>query len=368
MDFPTSAELFEIAVRKVIATNPKIAEDLARQSGTTVNSLLQAGGLMGSTLVGKIAEVAANSKLSTASGAALRELVWDWFSIVPIGANPAVVPIKLKPSGAKTGQVAAGTILTTAKGVQFTTIDGITWSNEATEKTVDCQAVLAGPSGNLITGSINAFKTAPTWDTAMTVTQPVWATGGSVAETDDELKKRASGFWAVARCGTIGAIEYGAKSVPGIKNALAIESPVMVGSYIIPSVKWVTLYVSDINGQANTVLLAAVTAELLNWRPCGVIPTVSAGTVVFQPINMTVSCESNADTIAVKAKAISVILAYMDNLIYEQKMDLGAIEAAVMKISGVSKTVPPVITIPTLDQIAGSGEIFRTSEDLIMIS
>lgn len=368
MDFPTSAELFEIALRKVIATNPKIAETVARQSGTTVNSLLQAGGLMGSTLVGKIAEAAANSKISTASGAALRELVWDWFSILPIAANPAVVPITLTPSGAKTGQVAVGTILTTSGGIQFQTLDSVSWANSSAAQIVDCQAVLAGPEGNVMIGSINAFKTAPTWDSAMTVTQSAWATGGSVAETDAELKARAKGFWTAARRGTIGAIEYGAKKVPGVKNAMAIESVIYVGSTLIPQSKLVTLYASDINGRSNAAFTAAIQAELEDWRSCGVYVAVESGSVVFKTINIDVSYTSGADTVAVAKKVVAVILSYMNGLLYEQKMDIGAIEDAVMRIDGVSKTVPPTVMLPTGDVIAGTGQIFKTREDLITIN
>lgn len=368
MDFPTSADLFELAARKVVATNPKILESVARQSGTTVNSMLQAGGLMGSSLVGKIVEAYSNSKISTAKGAALRELVFDWFGIIPFGANPAVVPILLTPSDYKSGTVAVGTILTTATGIQFQTLESVTWLTSNTAQTVNCSAVIAGPTGNVEDGSINAFKTAPAFDSAMTVTQSAWAVGGSLAETDDQLKTRAKGFWAAARRGTIGAIEYGAKTVPGVVNAKVIETAVYVGSTLIPWVKQVTCYASDINGQTNSILAAQIAAELENWRPCGVYVALETGTVTFQAIDIAVSYVSGTDTVAVQKKVVAVILAYMDELRYGQKMVRGAIEYRVMQIDGVSKTVPPVIGVPAGDVVPSVGQILKTREDLITIN
>lgn len=368
MDIPTSADLFELAARKVVATNPKILESVARQSGTTVNSMLQAGTLMGSSLVGKIVEAYSNSKISTAKGAALRELIFDWFGLVPIGANPAVVPIVLTPSGAKSGSVAIGTILTSATGIQFQAMESVTWNNSSTAQTVNCTAVQAGIEGNVSPGTISAFKTPPAFDSAMTVTQSSWATGGQVAETDDQLKARAKGFWAAARRGTIGAIEYGAKTVPGVVNAKAIETDIYVGGTLIPQSKLVTLYASDINGRSNSIFAAAIRAELENWRPCGVYVAVQPGTVTFLPIDIEVSYESGTDTVAAQRKVIATILAYMDELRYEQKMSLGAIEDKVMRIAGVSKTVPPRIKLPTGDQIASAGKILKTREDLITIN
>lgn len=368
MDFPTSSELFELAARKVVATNPKILESVARQSGTTVNSMLQAGGLMGSSLVGKIVEAYSNSKISTAKGAALRELVFDWFGLIPFGANPAVVPISLMPSGVKTGTIGVGTILTTPTGIQFQTLESVTWAASSASQTVNCQAVLAGPTGNVGPGQINAFKTAPAFDTNMTVLQANYAVGGSVAETDDQLKARAKGFWSAARRGTIGAIEYGAKMVPGVVNAKAIESDVYVGSTLIPQSKIVTLYASDINGRSNTIFKAAVQSELENWRPCGVYVAVESGRVVFLPIDISVSYVAGTDTVAAQKKVIATILAYMDELRYGQKMDLGAIEDRVRRIEGVSTTVPPRITAPTGDQIPNPDDILKTRESMITIN
>lgn len=368
MDFPNSADLFELAARKVVATNPKILESVARQSGTTVNSMLQAGGLMGSSLVGKIVEAYSNSKISPAKGAALRELVFDWFGLIPFGANPAVVPISFIPSGSKTGTITAGTILTTPIGIQFQTLEAISWSTSSATQTVNCQAVLAGTGGNVAPGQINAFKTAPAFDAAMTVLQSAWSTGGAVAETDDQLKARAKGFWAAARRGTIGAIEYGAKTVPGVVNAKAIESEVYVGGTLIPQAKLVTLYASDINGQTNSIFTAAVVAELENWRPCGVYVSVESGTVTFQTIDIDVTYESGTDTLAAQKKVVAAILSYMDELRYGQKMDLGAIEDKVRRIEGVSTLVPPSITAPAGDVAAAANEVLKTREDLITIN
>lgn len=371
MDFVTQTDILEIGVRKFLSRNESISEDAVRKSGTTTNSLLQAAAAMAGEVMGEVVEAWMNSRIDTATGADLVELVWDFYKIIPKAASPAVTEILLTQSGGKAGTIPAGTIMITDAGVEFRTLDSVTFQNTDATATVDVEAALAGLDGNVAPESISQFKTPPAWDTAMTVYQADWATGGDVPESEADLKTRTKAFWDAARRGIPGAIEYGARTVSGVKTVEVVEQDVYpTGGGIYPMYRAVKLYCSDVNTRLNSTLLARVVTELENWRACGVYVAVLGGTVVYQNINISISFTPNADTVTAKAAASAAIFAYMNELGYEEGMYRKAIEDRVMQIPGIAKNPRPVISLPAGDvvPIVGSGQILKTREDLISIN
>lgn len=371
MDFVTQTDILEIGVRKFLSRNQSISEDAVRKSGTTTNSLLQAAAAMAGEVMGELVEAWMNSRIDTATGADLVELVWDFYKIIPKAASPAVTELVLAQSGGKSGTIPAGTVLITAAGVEFKTLDSVTFQNTDATATVDVEAALAGPDGNVAPASINQFKSPPAWDTAMTVTQADWATGGDVAESEADLKARTKAFWDAARRGIPGAIEYGARTVPGIRTVEVVEQDVYPPSGgVYPMYRAVKLYCSDVNTRLNSTLLARVVTELENWRACGVYVAVLGGTVIYQPINMSLAFTPGADTVTAKATAAATAFAYMSELGYEEGMYRNAIEDRLMQIPGIAKNPRPVINLPAGDVVPmpGSGQILKTREDLISIN
>lgn len=154
-------------------------------------------------------------------------------------------------------------------------------------KAVTMTADLAGASGNVGAATITKINTAILGITS--VTNPAALSGGSDEETDDARKKRFQDFVTGLARGTKGAIEFGAKLVPGVVSAKAIDLDDDIS--LLPG--YVDLFIADAAGTADAGLIAAVDLELNNWRPAGVSVTTAAPTLVPIDVTVTLAIESS---------------------------------------------------------------------------
>lgn len=298
MDLPTRQDLFAIGRRTVITTpNLRINPQVVDIEGSDVNLAIIAMSVIGEEIIARLAACFAEFYVETAFRSDLDRVAYDRYGLTRLPATPARVDLTLTrpaPGVSTPGTVAAGTIVQTASGVQFSTDIAVSFTGFQTTATVSATALVVGPGGNVSAGLITRFVTPP-FDATLTVTNGN-AAGGAEQESDTAFKGRIRGFFATLRRGTLGAIQYGAIQVPGIAVAKAVE--VISQNTGLPAAM-VQVIVADASGAATSSMLTAVRDKLLEYRALG-IPTQTLAGVLASPlptVEWDIDFDSGVDTV-----------------------------------------------------------------------
>jgi len=369
-DLPTRADLFQVGADEIFirsAARPagqRITAEEVFTEGSDINIVTASASAMAEETVRQLAVRVSALFLDGASGEDLDRLVGDRFSptVVRKSATPAIVTLSFfRVSGALPGvTIPVGTIVATANGTQFATTTVATLPVGSTGPvTATARASQAGTAGNVAASSLNSLA-APLSDPLVQVTNNAPATGGDETETDARLRARARDFFRTARRGTLAAIEFGALTVPGVRQATAIEE---TDSFGIPTGR-VALYVADALGQANAALCAAVRAALLEYRAAGIYVDVVGSTPNFVPILYRLRFEAGVDTTAAFSQIQSATVAAVNNLRPSETL-------AVSLLFSVARSVPGVIVLddavqePVGDLVPAPNQVIRTRADLV---
>lgn len=350
-DLPNRLSLFQVG-RRFITTSPDplINPAVVDVSGSDLNLLVGAASLMGEEVVSAIAACMQGLWVETATRDKLARVAFDRYGLVIQSANPATVDLLLSrpPPGSPTpGTYAASSRIQTADGTQFFTNVDAVFGSTATSVTVAATAVVAGPGGNVKANTLTSFADPP-FDSNLTVTNPASAAGGQDAETDDDFKARIRGFFPTLRRGTLGAIEFGARQVPGVAVARAIE---VVNPYGVPSGA-VQLIVGDRDGGFSSLMLQAVRDILIQYRAAGIPVFVTGGIVTNVPVTWDLDFAAGVDTSARAEEVRAVTVAVSQFLAGGETLLRSSLIAGARAVPGVivrdtSLVTPAGDVVPT---------------------
>ena len=302
--------------------------------------------------------------LDGAKAAALDRLVADRYSpyLPRKTASQALVTLQFTRTSIVAGAVnyAAGSIVRSAGGVRFQLdVAAAFGAVSLGPVNVAARAVDAGSTGNVADGTITEFVTAKPDDT-MLVTNPDVAAGGDDNETDSAYRARARAFYGAARRGILAAIEFGALTVPGVRQALAVE---LLNSLGVPS-GFIDLYIADANGQSNGLLNAQVLLAMPEYAAGGIVPTVYGAVPVLQSVQYDLSYEAGIDTVAAFAQVRASAVANINSLRPGAPLYIANLYSIAVAVTGVIAEDSSVV-VPTGDVIPTSGQILRTRDDLV---
>lgn len=371
-DLPTRSDLFNVGADEITARSQarppeqRWSRELIFTEGSGLNINTASPAAMGEEVVRHLALRLKAQTLDGAEGEDLDRWVADRYSptIVRKEATPAVVELEMsRTTGAlPAGTVSAGTRIRTENGTEFKTeLDASLAAGSTGPVTVLAQASEAGLAGNVAAHTLTEFVDVPS-DPALVVTNPEPATGGDAQETDARLRERARQFYPNARRGVLGAIEEGALTVPGIRQAVAIEEVDAAG---IPTGR-VALYVADANGQANSALVGQVRTALLEWRCGGVYVDVAGATPVYVSILLRLRFASGVSTTLAATQVRRVVVAGVNQLLPSATLEVSLITAAARAVPGVIVLEDAVVT-PVGDVVPNAGEVLRTSFDRVTV-
>lgn len=369
-DLPTRADLFDIGADEVLsrsAARPagqRLTAGEVYTEGSDINIAVAASSVMAEEVVRQVALRTAAWMLDNAEGEDLDRLVADRYSptIVRKGATPALVTLEFsRVAGALPGAVIAqGTKVRTTDGIEFETTAVATFLAGSTGPvSAPAQAVLTGQDGNVAETTITEFLTQPS-DPNITVTNPDVAAGGDEEETDPRLRDRARKFYLAARRGTVPAIEFGALTVAGVRQATAIEQLDDLGR---PN-GFVSLYIADALGQANSALVAAVEVALLEWRGAGVYVYVSAAVPSYVDIVLRLRFESGYDSTAAFEQVRLAVVAAVNRLAPGKTLTEALITKAIQTVPGVI-VLDDAVQAPVGDVVPVASQVLRTTVDRV---
>lgn len=369
-DLPTRAEYFDIGageIRARSAARPpgfRVNPEVVFVEGTDLNIINASASAMADEVTRQVGIRAKILLLNGADGEDLDRLVADRFSptIVRKQASPSVDAVQITRNSGVLPAVnfPVGTRFTTPGGVEFaTTVAASILLGSHGPVSIPVQALVAGTQGNVDVNTITQFVQAPA-DPALQVTNEEPAAGGDDRETDARLRARARDFFRTARRGTLSAIEFGALTVPGIRQATAIEETDGTG---LPTGR-VFLYVADALGQANSVLVAAVRTALVEYRAAGIIVDISGSIPTFVPIRFRLRFDAGVDTTRAAALVRNATVAAVNALAPNRTLTVALLFSVARSVQGVI-VLDDAILEPVGDLVPEAGHIIRTRADLV---
>jgi uncharacterized phage protein gp47/JayE len=302
--FATRADLFQVGRAAIAATpNIKINPSVIDVPGSDLNLVVGVPSVMGEEVSARSAMALRGAFAELARGSALDRVLFDRYGLLRFSAQPATVDLVLsRPGpGLLTGVIDAGSVIQTPDGVQFALDNELTWGSGELGITTPATALVNGSGGNVVAGTVTSWATAP-FDPSIVVTNPLPASGGIDAEDDVQFLGRARGYFPTVARGTLRAIEFGAKQVPGVAVATATEIVNPSNGY---PAAFVQLVVGDQQGNASSALLTKVANALLAYRAAGIYVQVIGGIVLRQAVHWLLTFVADTD----EALAISRIQA-----------------------------------------------------------
>lgn len=369
-DLPTRADYFRIGADEVLvrsAARPvgqRLTSSQVYTEGSDINIVVASASAMAEEITRQLALRLAALFLDGASGEDLDRLVADRFSptIVRKSATPALATVQFSRVAGPLAAIAipAATRLRTASGVEFeTTVASSLAAGSTGPVSVPAQCRQAGLAGNVAAGSINQIVSV-IGDPNLLVSNAQVAAGGDETESDARLRARARDFFRTARRGTLSAIEFGALTVPGVRQATAIEEVDPLG---IPTGR-VSLYVADANGQANAALVLAVRSALLEYRAAGVVVDISSAIPNFVAIVYNLRFAAGVDTAAAFAQVQTATVSAVNALAPSQTLPVSLLFSVARSVPGVI-VLDDAIVAPVGDLIPSAGQVIRTRTDLV---
>ena len=331
--FATRADLFSVGRAAVAATpNIKINPSVIDVPGSDLNLIVGVPSVMGEEVSARGAMALRGAFMELARGSALDRVVYDRTGLLRFSAQPATVDLVLsRPAGPSApGIIPAGSVVQTADGTQFALDVDASFGVGTPTITTTATALVNGAGGNVVANSITSWATAP-FDPAIVPSNPAAAAGGVDAENDVQFLGRARGFFPTLARGTLGAIEYGARQVPGVAVATAIEITNPNG---YPAAV-VQLTVGDQNGAASSDLLKAVATALLAYRAAGIFVMVIGGVIFQQTVTWSLAFQSGTNEALAMSRVQAVTVAISQYLAPGATLLRSALISAAQSVPGV---------------------------------
>lgn len=187
------------------------------------------------------------------------------------------------------------------------------------------EAEQGGPSGNLAIDSVSIMVTPPPGISSVTNSTPF--TGGSNAETDDELRER---------------LLYSYKNIPNGTNTAFYKNEVSKYSgvnsvSVVPKARGagtVDIYVDTDSQDANT-LITKIQNDLNSLREINVDVLVQAPSAIQCSVYFNLWVDPAYDFNAVKLACVATVTSYINSLGIGKKFYLSGVGNAIFNVPGV---------------------------------
>jgi uncharacterized phage protein gp47/JayE len=293
--FATRSDLFAVGRRSIIDTpGTRINPAVIDVPGSDLNIEVGIAAVIGEEVSSRGAVALRGAFAELSRGSQLDRVIYDRSGLLRFSATPASVDIVLSrptPAAASPGVYPATSIVQTGDGIQFATITDATFGDYTTSIAVSARALEVGIGSNVPAGAITSLGTSA-FDSTITVANPTPAAGGTDAESDIQFLGRYRGFFPTLSKGILGAIEYGAKQVPGVAVATATEILNPSSGYPAAINQ---LVIGDRDGNATLTMIQAVSDMLLGYRAAGIPAIVLGGTVTFQAVQWSLAFKTGFD-------------------------------------------------------------------------
>jgi hypothetical protein len=189
-------------------------------------------------------------------------------------------------------------------------------------------------------------------------------------------------FWNSARRGTLGAIEFGARTVPGVESAQAFEEVTGFSIFDLTGVTGITrvqvtnqparivkLFIADSTGNANAALATIVRQALVEYRAGGIQVAVFTSSPQIVSVSLKLSFRGPVDTATLGEAVRQAVIAYVNSLPVNGPLYRAALFSVLQRYAddGLVVGTDSVVT-PTGDVSPTSGFTIRVREvDVVLV-
>lgn len=377
MDLPSRLDLYAVGRSYVIQRAKRIDPKQVDVLGSDVNVFVGSTSVVAYEIVKQLAYSINRLLLDGAEGEDLDRLAWDRYQTTRLGASPAVGTVRFSRTSTAggSGTIAVGTKVTTADGIEYVTTTAAAFASGDLTSTADVIAVQAGRDFQVGANQIRRIpaQTPAPFDTTVTVNNEVATAGGDNREEDEDFKNRVRDFWLTARRGTLSAIEFGARQVPGVASAKAEE----VTTDGNTPARVVLLYIADRSGVSNQALANKVAASLGEYRAGGIAVIVFTSQPQIVDVVLRLTFAANVDTVGLTADVLAAVVGFVNSLPVNEVLrvaDLQAVLARFREDGLVVATDPSdpanrsTIVAPLGDVVPDPGKTIRTTNSNVTLA
>jgi len=266
------------------------------------------------------------------------------------------------------GTIPAGTVIVVG-ALQFKLDADLNFpAGQTGARSLTATCTKLGSSGNIDVSSPSWQSSASLFDptitlAASTAANGTYATGGADLEREADLRARRA-LYGSGLDRNVDVLAAGALSVAGVVFASAIEELDFLGRVT----GRVTLYVGDVNGRANSALVARVRAALRGFRLAGQHIEIVGSVPSLQAIVLSFGVLDGYVQEDVQSSAKAAVIAAVNALPPGATLARASIAAAIKSIKGtvLLSGSPFGCTTPSADVVpASAATIFRTSDALV---
>lgn len=362
MDLPSRADLYAIGRAYVLERAKRIDPQQVDVVGSDVNLFVGSQSVVNYSLVKQLGYRIASLLLDGANGDDLDRWAYDRYQIPRKGASAALGAVRFFRASAAlgAGSIPAGTVLRTLGGISYITLTSANFNLTQTDQVfADVRAFQAGKATQVGANQIRGFQTSSAlFDPTIQVTNDLTTAGGEEVEQDDDFRNRLRAFWLAARRGVLAAIELGAKSVPGVVTASAIEAINGIGQ----PARVVSLYIADSSGVASAALAAQVESALDDYRAGGICVLISTSIPQLLNIVLSLTFSGNVDTVTLSQTIQAAVVGFVNSLPVNGPLYVGQLYTLLQRYAAQGLVVKQsAIVAPAGDVIPVLGTTFRTT-------
>lgn len=365
-------DLYEVGRQFVLARAKRIEPTQVDVAGSDVNLVIGSQSFVAHAVVRQFAEQVNNLLLGGCDTEdAIDRLALDRYKELRKGAAPAIgsVTFSRTSSLAGSGSVPLGTKVLTLSGVEYFTTSVANFGALTLEAKADVSAAQAGKDFQAGANSIRRFDPASLgllWDQTLTVNNPLPMSGGEPAETIDVFRERLRSFFVAARRGTLAAIEFGAKQVPGVDSAEAVDVVDPSGA----AARLVRLFIADSSGIASAALGLKVSTALAEFRGGGIQVIVDTSSPTIVEVTLHLIFQAGVDTVTLSDRVRSAVVEFINSLGVNQPLQVGAIYSVLSRFRSdglivnqgrTAEGIPDTLVAPVGDIVPASGRTLRTT-------
>jgi uncharacterized phage protein gp47/JayE len=330
VDFPTRLDLYGIGRAYMLTRAQLIDPNEVDKRGSDANLFVGSGAVMLAHIVRHLAYATARLFLDSAEGDDLDRLVFDRYGEARKGATPAVGTVRFwrVSTAAGNGTIPIGTKLVALNGAEYITTTAAHFGALDLTATADVRAVQAGKAPQVGRNQIRKFAPSnAVFDTTLQLTNDDPTAHGEDREDDETFRNRMRNFWLSVRRGTLGAIEFGALTVPGIVSATAVEA---IEGTASPA-RIVNLYIADSSGVASAAMTRTVIAALADYRAAGIRVIVWPSMPSIVSIVLKLAFQSGVDTVTLTQQVITAVIEYVNSLPVSAPLLVGELAAVLVR-------------------------------------
>lgn len=360
-DLPTRLDLYGIGRLYLLTRAKTIDANEVDVRGSDANLFVGSTSVVGAHIVRHLAYSVARLFLDSAEEDDLDRLAFDRYGEARKGATPAVGTVRFWRTSLTggVGDIPVGTKLIALTGAEYITTANGHFGAGDYSILVDVRAVQAGKGPQV--GRNQIRKPGPGvsfFDTTIQLNNDDPTAGGENREDDPTFRNRLRNFWLSARRGTLGAIEYGAMTVPGVVSATAIEA--LDGS--ASPARVVNLFIADSSGVASTPLARAVDVALADYRAGGIRVIIWPSMPSIVAIVLKLAFQSQVDTVALTQKVVTAIVEFVNGLPVSAPLLRGELMSVLVRFKSDGLIVTDgSIVAPAGDVYPDPGKTLRTT-------